>query len=438
MSDAPTRRRIRAQGSAHDPLVMRFILDASIQSGGTRRFDAPAADVPLAQALFAVDGVTGVQVTGETVLVTRAPEQDWDGLKAPVAAAIREVLNRADPPLGPPPEAAAGYCDDAAVLAAVTEVLEARANPAIARHGGRVSAEAVENGIVSLRLSGGCQGCAASSRTLREGVEKMLRAAVPGIRGIVDVTDHEGGANPYYRGKPGEGPAFFRPVPHDAFSIEDGRIAIDPDYLAPRLGLTAEALDAGFRNGDVVTERLSGGAEGHLRIAVRGPARAWAAEILPDGTAHEIPSPREPPAADTANAALAARIRAHLQALPESGLPVTYGRLARALGLYLPGSIRQVTAALETTMHEDARAGRPFIAARAVGRGSGLPGRGFFDLARRLGRAPRATETDDAFHRRMLWASLRPRDGGANASEPQQRSVDASTRSEQQEARRAR
>lgn len=419
MSEATQHRRIRAQGSAHDPLVMRFILDAPIHTGGTLRFDAPAPDVPLAQALFAVDGVTGMQVSGETILVTRAPEHGWDRLKAPIAAAIREALDRSDPPLGPPSEAAVGHGDDVAMLAAVTEVLDARANPAIARHGGRVSAEAVENGIVSLRMSGGCQGCAASSRTLRDGVEKMLRAAVPGIRAIVDVTDHEEGANPYYRRKPGEGPRFFRPVPPDAVSIEDGQIVIDPDYLAPRLGLTAEALEAGFRDGDVATERLSGGTSGHLRIAVRGPARAWAAEILPDGTAHEIPPPRERAAADTANAALATRIRAHLQALPEGRLPITYGRLARALGLYLPGSIRQVTAALETTMHEDARAGRPFIAARAVGRGSGLPGRGFFDLAQRLGRGPRATETDDAFYRRMLWASLRPGDGEANASVPQ-------------------
>jgi hypothetical protein len=65
---------------------------------------------------------------------------------------------------------------------------------------------------------------------------------------------------------------------------------------------------------------------------------------------------------------------------------VTYAEAAAALGLHPPGVIAQVTAALEATMIEDAAAGRPFLAARVVSRANGLPGRGFFDLAARLGR----------------------------------------------------
>jgi len=34
--------------------------------------------------------------------------------------------------------------------------------------------------------------------TLREGIEVRLKEMVPGIREIVDVTDHAVGANPYY------------------------------------------------------------------------------------------------------------------------------------------------------------------------------------------------------------------------------------------------
>lgn len=38
-----------------------------------------------------------------------------------------------------------------------------------------------------------------ASVTLRQGVEKMIREAVPAIRSIVDTTDHASGANPYFR-----------------------------------------------------------------------------------------------------------------------------------------------------------------------------------------------------------------------------------------------
>ncbi|MBI1217791.1 MAG: hypothetical protein GC186_04500 [Rhodobacteraceae bacterium] len=65
---------------------------------------------------------------------------------------------------------------------------------------------------------------------------------------------------------------------------------------------------------------------------------------------------------------------------------VTYAEAAAAMGLSPPGVIAQVTALLEATMVDDAAAGQPFVAARVVSRATALPGRGFFDLAARLGR----------------------------------------------------
>jgi Fe/S biogenesis protein NfuA len=34
--------------------------------------------------------------------------------------------------------------------------------------------------------------------TLKQGIERMLTEEVPEIQGVVDVTDHSSGANPYY------------------------------------------------------------------------------------------------------------------------------------------------------------------------------------------------------------------------------------------------
>ncbi|WP_299364635.1 NifU family protein [uncultured Paracoccus sp.] len=408
MSDTGLHRRIRAQASPRDPSTMRFILGAPVQAGRTVSFDGPDDEAPLAKALFAIDGVRKVQVTGETILVTRAQGHDWQALKAQIAAAIRRVLDSADPPLGDTSDAAPQGDDDAAILAAVTVVLDRQANPAIARHGGHVSAERVENGVVYLRMSGGCQGCAASSMTLRNGVETMLRAAVPGVREIVDVTDHGSGTTPYYRDAPGRSPAFARPIPAASLRWEGGQLAIDPAYLAPRLGLEREQLLDGFSRGDIVTEHSEDATVGNIRVTVRSPQRTWAAEILPDGSAQEVPPPREQAASEDARTALADQVRQHLEALPAGRLPVTYGQIARDLGMSMPGSIREVTNALEVTMREDAETGRPFIAARAVSRGSGiLPGRGFFELARSLERGPRPAETDQAFFQRELQESLR-------------------------------
>jgi Fe/S biogenesis protein NfuA len=80
----------------------------------------------------------------------------------------------------------------------VLKVLESQVNPSIAMHGGHADLVAVEEGVVYVRLSGGCQGCGLASVTLSQGIEVALRDSVPEVVSVVDVTDHASGANPYY------------------------------------------------------------------------------------------------------------------------------------------------------------------------------------------------------------------------------------------------
>ncbi len=82
----------------------------------------------------------------------------------------------------------------------VAAVLEQEVNPSIASHGGRADLVALDDdeGTAYLRLSGGCQGCAMSQMTLRQGIETALLEEVPELTRVVDVTDHGGGENPFY------------------------------------------------------------------------------------------------------------------------------------------------------------------------------------------------------------------------------------------------
>jgi len=404
MSETETRRRIRAMASAHDPATMRFVLDAPVQPGQSAHWTAPQADAPLAAELFAVPGVRAVHVAEATITVTRDASSDWAQLKPQVAAAIRAALDSSTAPLGQSQEEDAD--SDAALLAKVTDLLDRQANPAIAAHGGHVSAEKVSDGVVYLRMSGGCQGCAASAATLRDGIETMLRAALPELRDIVDVTDHTAGTNPYYSQTPGDSPALTRPVPPEVLDWSDGDLRIDPDYLARRLGLATHVLVAGLENGDITRDvETRDGPEGEItRLTIRSPQRAWAADIRADGSVIEVPPARKP-AKPASKPELKDRVRAHLAGLPDDAVPIAYGKLARALGLYLPGSVGRVTAALEDTMREDAAAGRPMIAALACARGGDLPGRGFFDLAAQLGVPVTQDSTAIAAYRAQVMAA---------------------------------
>lgn len=83
---------------------------------------------------------------------------------------------------------------------------------------------------------------------------------------------------------------------------------------------------------------------------------------------------------------LAGHLDAALDGLAAAGETVTYGDLARHLGLPGPGSIAALAEALEATMRADAAAGRPLRAALCSARArDGLPAAGFFEVAGQLG-----------------------------------------------------
>ncbi len=84
----------------------------------------------------------------------------------------------------------------------VSAVLDQAVNPALASHGGFASLVGVDGGTVYVTMGGGCQGCAASAMTLRDGIRTMLIDALPEVTDVVDATDHSAGENPFYTETP--------------------------------------------------------------------------------------------------------------------------------------------------------------------------------------------------------------------------------------------
>lgn len=80
----------------------------------------------------------------------------------------------------------------------IQSVLDQAINPALASHGGYATLVGVDGSKAIVTMGGGCQGCAASAMTLREGISKMLTDALPEITEVIDATDHTAGENPFY------------------------------------------------------------------------------------------------------------------------------------------------------------------------------------------------------------------------------------------------
>jgi Fe-S cluster biogenesis protein NfuA len=65
------------------------------------------------------------------------------------------------------------------VQAALAEI-----RPQIQADGGDIELVAVEGDVVKVRLRGSCVGCPMSALTLKQGVERLIKAKVPEIQAV--------------------------------------------------------------------------------------------------------------------------------------------------------------------------------------------------------------------------------------------------------------
>jgi len=197
---------IRITAEPVDNHRCKFVVSQPLHASGVRRFASAeeAKGSPLAEAIFAIPagGVTEVIVSGNIVTVVKDNPAPWQAVGRAVGNAIRSTIAADVPAVAPARKPASGdssAVNDDALYEQVAKVFDEQVNPMVARHGGRVELIDVQDAVVMLRMGGGCQGCGMADVTLRQGIEGMLAQLVPAVRGIVDITDHATGANPYFQ-----------------------------------------------------------------------------------------------------------------------------------------------------------------------------------------------------------------------------------------------
>jgi Fe-S cluster biogenesis protein NfuA len=193
---------IRAETSQADPDTCTFTVSRMVHPGGPFFFDSKdrASGSPLVERLFTLSGISHVLVAETVVTVGKDSSVAWSALKSAIGATIRTQLLTGMPAIFEAPRTAgARGRTDGEVRAAVQELLDREVNRSIAGHGGKISMVDFRGGNLLIAMSGGCQGCAASEVTLRQGFEVMVRRVAPEIVDIIDTTDHAAGKKPFYQ-----------------------------------------------------------------------------------------------------------------------------------------------------------------------------------------------------------------------------------------------
>lgn len=174
--DAPQALRIAVDGSPFAPNYELTLVDAASRQ---------ESDVEVNAGEFAV-------------LVDESSAGRLEGASVDFVETIQESGFQ----VTPDPDAVKAAMDGAApkgdLADRVRHVLDTEINPAVAAHGGAINLVDVQGTEVFIEMAGGCQGCAMSRMTLRQGVERMVSQAVPEVTAIHDVTDHVSGENPYF------------------------------------------------------------------------------------------------------------------------------------------------------------------------------------------------------------------------------------------------
>lgn len=161
--------RGRAAGALHprssdDPRMLRWITAAALP-----------AELPVLDRLIADGVLDRAEVGAGEIRTWLAEGGSWDTagpvVRTALFGALRDLPDRS--PL--PPDL---------LTARIGELIGREIAPVAASHGGGITVESVRDGVLTVRMTGACHGCALGHRTLDDLVRETVTAHFPQIHEV--------------------------------------------------------------------------------------------------------------------------------------------------------------------------------------------------------------------------------------------------------------
>lgn len=169
-----------------DSNVVNFFSPEPLLRNGTAEFvDAKSMRrSPLAEKIFDLGGIASLFITTDMISVTKTDKALWETLKPQIMAEMMDYLATGEEIVTPDkPE------ND--TVNQIIALLNARIRPAVKKDGGDIKFINFDNGVVLVEMQGSCKGCPYAMRTLKDGVEKILRTYIPEIREVRNIDPTE-------------------------------------------------------------------------------------------------------------------------------------------------------------------------------------------------------------------------------------------------------
>ncbi|MEJ0095404.1 MAG: NifU family protein [Methylocella sp.] len=179
-----------------NPATLKFLPGRAVMTAGTLEIRGAewASQSPLAQSLFALEGVSGVFFGSDFISVTKSESDDWQELKPTILGAIMEHFLSGAPLLNADAEFTPQVADseffapdDADTVATIKNLIDTHVRPAVANDGGDIQFRGFREGTVYLAMKGSCSGCPSSTATLKRGIQNLLKHYVPDVLSVEQI-----------------------------------------------------------------------------------------------------------------------------------------------------------------------------------------------------------------------------------------------------------
>ena len=177
---------IEIQETPDSDVINFFPPQPLLKQGSAEFVDAKSIrKSPLAEQIFDIGGIVSLFITADMVSVTKQETASWDEIKPLIMAELMDYLSTGE-------EIITDDNKPNNVEEQIKALLNARIRPAVKKDGGDIKFISFENGVVLVEMQGACKGCPYAMRTLKDGVERILKtyiSEVTEVRNIDESTD---------------------------------------------------------------------------------------------------------------------------------------------------------------------------------------------------------------------------------------------------------
>ena len=180
-----------------NPEAVRILPGIPLATGSTIELHAgdDTASLPIAAALFRVEGVGSLLIGRDFVTVVRAsPQIQWGSQKPRLLLSVAEFLFSGEAAVAPSrQEEKFDAFDDDEIAAHISDVMDRFVQPMLARDGGEATLVRFDarTGLAYVRMGGACGGCPSGKMTLEKSIEQTIKRYVPEVAGVVEVKGSE-------------------------------------------------------------------------------------------------------------------------------------------------------------------------------------------------------------------------------------------------------